>query len=181
MQFFNFGVGFLIRGGAKDKQSKAKSKSKVEIRRSARYEDDDEDDDDSDYKSKGRSKKVSPKPATKSKKGSGSKKLQLIPWNDSKGKRGNAKINWKERLEQIAKQGQAAYKEVYRRAKVKKLHSFLILILMALSAGPSIICIRRNPSQSDVAGRFSCSARDFDRNSEAFHSFLQIWTVRDRR
>lgn len=42
--------------------------------------------------------------------------MQIIPWMDNKGKRGGT--NWKERLEQIAKQGQAAYKEVYRRAKV---------------------------------------------------------------
>ena len=47
------------------------------------------------------------------------KKLQLKPWGDNgkKGKKGGVSI-WKERLEQIAKQGQSAYKEVYRRAKV---------------------------------------------------------------
>lgn len=121
-------LGVLVRGGAKSIKSKqSKTKGKVvkaeSSRKSSAYvEEEDEDDDDTDdshFSSKAKKLKGKKDSVKSSKKSKGkSKKMQIIPWMDSKGKRGG--INWKERLEHIAKQGQAAYKEVYRRAKVRR-------------------------------------------------------------
>jgi len=131
--FLNEFLGILVRGGAKKKQI-SKASPKVEKSHKSRKHDtdDDEDDEDSHYEKQQPIKKKETKgkkagKSTSSSKGkSGGKKMQLIPWMDSKGKKGAAKVNWKERLEQIAKQGQLAYKEVYRRAKVTKLIVLLI-------------------------------------------------------
>jgi hypothetical protein len=67
--------------------------------------------------------------------------LQLIPWgssssnNKKKGKKGQNGLNWKERLDQIAKQGQSAYREVYRRAKVLRSSAFEGMLLKATWPG----------------------------------------------
>ena len=122
-------LGVLVRGGAKSIKSKqSKTKGKVikaeSSRKSSAYvededEADDDDDDDSHFSSKAKKLKGKKDSVKSSKNSKGkSKKMQIIPWMDSKGKKGG--INWKERLEHIAKQGQAAYKEVYRRAKVRR-------------------------------------------------------------
>ncbi len=152
-----------IRGGAKGakgKQSSALKRSKV-----SRRNDDDNDDDDDDneenqeeeeeprgrtQKSKSSNKGKSNRkqyvnkgrPSKSNKKSKGG--MQLIPWattsksgSGGKKKKGNS-IGFsiiKDRLEGIAKTGQAAYKDLYRKAKVLKSSAFEGILLKATWPG----------------------------------------------
>jgi hypothetical protein len=90
------------------------------------YDDDNDDDDDEDNyreskKSKG--KKSSPKSRGKSpqigRKDNRSRMNQMVPWGASTGRKGKPKsLGIREKFEEMAKQSQSAYKDVYRRAKV---------------------------------------------------------------
>lgn len=115
-------IAATIRGGAR-KPSKPSSK-RVDIKKSRTKrhveEEDEDDDDDDDFDSKpskrrsGSYKKLS----TKGKKRSAPRgAMQMIPWGSKSAptKKGST---IRDRLEAIAKTGQSAYKDVYRRAKV---------------------------------------------------------------
>ena len=122
-----------ITGGKSKPPSKSSVKSKkVQVKRSTKYdEDDDEDeedeDDEDDYKKK-TSKKTN-KSTISNKKGSKKTSTALISTTDKRGKkkakRGgiqfpsiNLNLNLKEKFDDLTKQGQSVYKDVYRRAKV---------------------------------------------------------------
>jgi hypothetical protein len=118
----------LFRGGAKGKPPK-KAQPISKSKRRNRYEDeedeneddyDDEEDDDHHYKSK--RGKSSRRTSNRGKSSRGS--FSLIPWSSANNDRESSSSKKKgpsirERLEQIAKSGQSAYKDIYRRAKVK--------------------------------------------------------------
>lgn len=130
----------MLRAGAKSTKrgaSKSSSSSKKK-----RVIDDDEDDDDveeedDDLPSKKSGRKAKKSVSSKYNKKSQSSKFQLIPWGkaDSKGKKKRKGLSIREKLEQIAKQGQSAYKEVYRRAKVLKSSAFEGMLLKATWPG----------------------------------------------
>lgn len=123
-----------IYGGAKKKSSTKASLQKS--KRSARYDEedndyDDFDEDNDDYddydddipprSKRGRSRASNSRRKSKSK---GKSSYSLIPWaqsrpstRDAKSKR-KSTFSIRERLQQIAKTGQSAYKDIYRRAKV---------------------------------------------------------------
>lgn len=86
-----------------------------------------------------------------------SSKMQLIPWLDTKNKKGAAKSNWREKLELLAKQGQSAYKEVYRRAKVVdifrdqlSINYFLLFQVLRSSAFEGMLLKATWPGDSPV-------------------------------
>ena len=88
-------------------------------------EDDDDDDEEEDRRSakKSKSKTVS-KPKSKSvPKGRGREtrsRMELVPWGQNNKQKGKPKsLGLREKLEDLAKHGQSAYKDVYRRAKVR--------------------------------------------------------------
>jgi hypothetical protein len=71
----------------------------------------------------------------------------------------------KDRLEQIAKQGQSAYKEVYRRAKVniKKIsfiHFKFIVITSFKQIDTTIISVRGDATESNLAKRCCCATKN---------------------
>jgi hypothetical protein len=121
-----------IRGGKSSKSAVRKTTSRsssVSSRRKASISSDDDDDDDDDDEDdrepprKSKSKTTS-KPKGKSPpKGRGKdvrSRMELIPWGQSANTRkGKPKsLGFREKLEDLAKHGQSAYKDVYRRAKV---------------------------------------------------------------
>ena len=129
-----------ITGGKSKHPSKSSIKSKkVPVKRSTKYEDDDDEDEDDeddedDYKKKP-SKKTT-KSTTSNKKGSKKTSTALISTTDKRGKkkskRGgiqfptiNLNLNLKEKFDDLTKQGQSVYKDVYRRAKVCLLFAYL--------------------------------------------------------
>ncbi len=114
----------LFRGGAKGKPVK-KAQPISKSKRRNRYEDDeneddydDEEEDDRYYKSK--RGKSSRRTSNRGKSSRGS--FSLIPWSSASNDRESSSKkkgpSIRERLEQIAKSGQSAYKDIYRRAKV---------------------------------------------------------------
>jgi hypothetical protein len=124
-----------IRGGKSSKSTTRKVSSKGSPSKRKPALDADEDDEDDDYeeddrrssKKKGRQ---SSKASGKSYKGgrpskaSKSGMMNLVPWGSSGGKSkskgfGLALGDFKEKIQDLAKQGQSAYKDVYRRAKVR--------------------------------------------------------------
>ena len=127
-----------ITGGKSKPPSKSSIKSKkVPVKRSTKYdededEDEDDEDDEDDYKKKP-SKKTT-KSTTSNKKGSKKTSTALISTTDKRGKkkskRGggiqfpsiNLNLNLKEKFDDLTKQGQSVYKDVYRRAKVSLLY-----------------------------------------------------------
>ena len=123
-----------IRGGKSSKSAVRKITSRsssVSSRKKASINSDDDDDDDDDDEDeddrepprKSKSKTTS-KPKGKSPpKGRGKdvrSRMELIPWGQSANTRkGKPKsLGFREKLEDLAKHGQSAYKDVYRRAKV---------------------------------------------------------------
>ena len=122
-----------IRGGRTSKSSVRKSSasaSSASSRRKATLERDDDDDDDEEEDSDDREppRKIKAKVVSKQKGKSVSKgrgkdkrsKMELIPWGSPAGNRKNKPkaLGFREKLEDLAKHGQSAYKDVYRRAKV---------------------------------------------------------------
>ena len=87
------------------------------------YDDDEDDEDDDDDR---RRRKSAPRKSDKGRGRSGKRgHSQLVPWGSGKGSKSKAGgilaglvSQSRERLEDLAKQGQSAYKDVYRRAKV---------------------------------------------------------------
>ena len=137
-----------LRGG-KSKSSARKRPSTTSSKKKAVSHDDeeDDDDDDNDYDEDnddddGRSRRKTPVKKSgktsrgRSRKGGSSRSRggfdQLIPWGSGKGgsksKAGGLLAGLvsqsREKLEEITKQGQSAYKDVYRRAKVMRSSAF---------------------------------------------------------
>ena len=130
-----------ITGGKSKPPSTSSIKSKkVPVKHSTKYEDDDEEDEDDeddkdDYKKK--SNKKTSKSTISNKKRSKKTSTALISTTDKRGKkkskRGggiqfpsiNLNLNLKEKFDDLTKQGQSVYKDVYRRAKVCLLLSYL--------------------------------------------------------
>ena len=127
-----------ITGGKSKPPSKSSVKSKkVQVKRSTKYdEDDDEDDEDDEDDYKKKPSKKTTKSTTSNKKGSKKTSTALISTTDKRGKkkskRGgiqfptiNLNLNLKEKFDDLTKQGQSVYKDVYRRAKVCLLFAYL--------------------------------------------------------
>lgn len=125
-----------MRGGGSSRSNVRKSSSRsssTSSRRKAKVQDDDDDedgdeDDDRDDE-RVSSRKSKSKTATKQKgkpvlKGRGKEtrsRMQLVPWGQpANGRKAKSKsLGFREKLEDLAKHGQSAYKDVYRRAKVR--------------------------------------------------------------
>lgn len=175
------GLLALFRGGAKGKPAK-KAQPISKSKRRNRYEDDedeneddydDEEDDDRHYKSK-RGKSTSRRTSNRGKSNRGS--FSLIPWSSANNDRESSSSKKKgpsirERLEQIAKSGQSAYKDIYRRAKVKNppaaSHFQLTCVL-----GDEILCLWRNLVKSNLAFRCNCCSRGPNWPDQIFHSCI---------
>eukprot|EP01041_Mallomonas_annulata_P002976 gene2976-5837_t len=112
-------------GRRKDKKESV-SRSPVKSKGSNRYNDENGDDiDDYEIKRPKQNKRV-PQESRSREKSSKSRRMELVPWsNEPKGP------TWRERLEEITKQGQNAYKDVYRRAKVLRSSAFEGMLLKA--------------------------------------------------
>lgn len=129
-------IALRIRGGKSSKSALRKTTSRsssVSSRRKASVssddDDDDNDDDDEDEddrepprksKSKTTSKSKGKSPPPKGRSKDVRSRMELIPWGQSANTRkGKPKsLGFREKLEDLAKHGQSAYKDVYRRAKV---------------------------------------------------------------
>jgi hypothetical protein len=122
------GVNFLIhtRGGAKSISSSRKftpSKFKTQKRKFETHDDDD-DNDDEDEEHTGRNQnrhKQSSKTSRNYPKHKQQKSFFLIPWGNKvrKGRKSQSSgFSINDKFRQLAKAGQSAYKEIYRRAKV---------------------------------------------------------------
>lgn len=92
-------------------------------------EEDDADDDDDEEEDRRSSKKSKSKTVAKPKgksvpKGRGKdtrSRMELVPWGQNNKPKGKPKgLGFREKLEDLAKHGQSAYKDVYRRAKVRE-------------------------------------------------------------
>ena len=133
MNFLEF-LGWL-RGGARAKKS-----SSSRISKASRFDDDDDEDDDNFVRGRSKAKKASPvsKGGAKSSKG-GKKRMEMVQWNDrgynQKKKKKSKGFSIKEKLEQIAKTGSSAYKDIYRRAKVMRSSAFEGILLKATWPG----------------------------------------------
>ena len=147
---FHFPDAVLQLRGGKSKSSARKRTSTTSSKKKAVShddEEDDDDDDDNDYDKDnddddGRSRRKTPvKKGGKagrgrSRKGGSSRSRggmdQLIPWGNGKGGSKSKAAGLlaglvsqsREKLEEITKQGQSAYKDVYRRAKVMRSSAF---------------------------------------------------------
>ena len=136
-----------IRGGKTSKSSARKSSvraSSASSRRRASFEkDDDEDEEDSDDREpprKSKAKVASKQKGKTASKGRGNdkrSKMELIPWGQpAGGRKGKAKtLGLREKLEDLAKHGQSAYKDVYRRAKVRR----YLQLTLARSQGDQVV------------------------------------------
>jgi hypothetical protein len=135
-KFLNLPTTVLsIRGGKSPKSSSRKSSSKSSgpSKRKPVYDDEEDDDDFEEDNRRSRKKgkqgsKAASKPykSGRSSKSSKSGGMNLIPWGSGGGKKSKgfalplpALGDFKDKLQDLAKQGQSAYKDVYRRAKVK--------------------------------------------------------------
>ncbi len=117
--FFNrtFFKELSNRGKSKNESSK---KIKTNSAKKSKFSYDDDDDFDSKIRPSKRSKQDTFSRRDRSSK-SKSKRMEVIPWsNVQKGP------SIRERLEEIAKQGQSVYKDVYRRAKVHLIHTLFL-------------------------------------------------------
>lgn len=121
---FQLNFSGKLRGGAKGKVGSSKSKNRRHT-----YDDDDDEEDEDNHRSGRRSSNIKKGKAAKSHKPSHKKaptksKMQLMPWGQSPKAKGSKKsgsgTSIRERLEAVAKTGQAAYKDLYRKAKVRR-------------------------------------------------------------
>jgi hypothetical protein len=134
----------MIRGGASRKSSasrKSAPKPTTSRRRSKAYDDDNDDDDEVDEPVRAPAKKPAAK-AKGYKRGAakGNQFMQMVPWGNAKGKGKGKKgpgiaLGLREKFEELAKTGQSAYKDVYRRAKVMKSSAFEGMLLRATWPG----------------------------------------------
>jgi hypothetical protein len=65
-------------------------------------------------------------------------RMEMVPWGKPQGRKGKGKsksIGIREKLEELAKHGQSAYKDVYRRAKVLRSSAFEGMLLKATWPG----------------------------------------------
>ena len=146
-----------IRGGKTSKSSVRKSSvraSSASSRRRASLERDDDDDDEEDSDDREPPRKSKAKVASKQKgktasKGRGNEKrskMELIPWGTpAGGRKGKAKtLGLREKLEDLAKHGQSAYKDVYRRAKVRRVHATNTCVSSRRSSCSILSCMNRD-------------------------------------
>lgn len=132
-----------ISGGAKGRVGRnPSSRSRVSSRQTSRKSHDEDDDYQSDHISitgKMKSKKPIKGKASRSRSSSSrgvGNPFQLISWSGSNRPKKKSKgPSLRERLEQLAKHGQSAYKEVYRRAKVLRSSAFEGILLKATWPG----------------------------------------------
>lgn len=109
-----------LKGGAKKGAKRLPQQSKPKRRNTERddYDEDDGEEDDDPMMSRPRHSRVKshgkPKPRQTNEK---HKKMQLVQWGN-RGQEKHRGFGIRERLEELAKHGQAAYKDAYRRAKV---------------------------------------------------------------
>ena len=125
-----------MRGGGSSRysvrKSSARSSSTSSRRKATAQDDDDDEDDDEDddreeervsvRKSKSKiATKQKGKPALKGRGKETRSRMQLVPWGQpANGRKVKSKsLGFREKLEDLAKHGQSAYKDVYRRAKVR--------------------------------------------------------------
>ena len=125
-----------IRAGRTSKASVRKSSTRASSAASRRKasldrDDDDDDNDGEDSDDREPPRKTKSKTASKQKgksapvKGRGKdgnrSKMEMVPWGSpARGGKGKPKtLGLREKLEDLAKHGQSAYKDVYRRAKVR--------------------------------------------------------------
>lgn len=144
-----------IRGGANEgklgtsKRRNTSPKKRDEIEEDIEDEDDDDDEHDLDRGRLRNSKFLGKSKISSKSKKSGKRRgkrsnnaAQLVPWGSSRpsvgGKKRKSSIGFssiKNRLEGIAKTGQAAYKDLYRKAKVLKSSAFEGILLKATWPG----------------------------------------------
>lgn len=105
-------VVVLVRGGKSKKTATKTSRTSKSSRKSRQDDNDEDEDEEEEYNS--RKKKGRKTPIKK-----GSKKGQLIPWGTVSSTSISSFSNLKAKFDDIAKKGQSAYKDVYRRAKVQ--------------------------------------------------------------
>mmetsp|Transcript_21590 Transcript_21590/g.21731 ORF Transcript_21590/g.21731 Transcript_21590/m.21731 type:complete len:493 (-) Transcript_21590:143-1621(-) len=122
------------RQGAVPRTPIKKSKVKRSAYDDEEDEDEEEDDEEDDYKPRNTRSRRSAFGSRSSKTRSApqAKKMALVPWSNAPKSTGTS---WRERLEGIAKTGQSAYKDVYRRAKVLRSSAFEGMLLRATWPG----------------------------------------------
>mmetsp|Transcript_29047 Transcript_29047/g.27839 ORF Transcript_29047/g.27839 Transcript_29047/m.27839 type:complete len:623 (-) Transcript_29047:267-2135(-) len=151
----SFSTALRLRAGRTSKSSTRKNAVRTSSSSSRRKkpsktdDDDDEDeDDDNDYKNNSKNSRSSSKnKGSKSTQKSSQKnknsrsKMEMVPWGKPSGRKGkkSKSIGIREKLEELAKHGQSAYKDVYRRAKVLRSSAFEGMLLKATWPGSEAV------------------------------------------